>query len=139
MGETTTSPAGEGGAVEAARWSVLLAEDDELHARALTEIVQSTGQFAVIACARDGQEAIEFAKALAPDVVVMDIRMPLLDGIAATRHLRASGSGPPVLLISGLSYDERAAEALNAGAADYIRKGRITTDLPNALLAAVTP
>src|SRR5438067_1241266 len=104
MGESVASPAGEGGTADAARWSVLLAEDDELHARVLTGIVESTGQFAVIAYARDGREAVEFAKTLAPDVVVMDIHMPLLDGIEATRHLRASGSAPPVLLISGYSY-----------------------------------
>jgi DNA-binding NarL/FixJ family response regulator len=119
------------------RWSVLIAEDDDLHARLLTELVEADGEFLVVARARHGREAVELAERLRPDAAVLDIRMPQLDGLAATRQIRAVSPATQVVLISGYDYEERALEAVEAGATEYVRKGRLDTDLLAALRAIV--
>jgi CheY-like chemotaxis protein len=119
------------------RWSVLIAEDDDLHARLLTELVEADGEFLVVARARHGREAVELAERLRPDAAVLDIRMPQLDGLAATRQIRAGSPATAVVLISGYDYEERALEAVEAGATEYVRKGRLDSDLLPALRAIV--
>lgn len=119
------------------RWSVLIAEDDDLHARLLTELVEAEGEFLVVARARHGREAVELAERLRPDAAVLDIRMPQLDGLAATRQIRAVSPATHVVLVSGYDYEERALEAAEAGATDYVRKGRLDSDLLAALRAIV--
>ena len=128
-------PRSEGAA--GGRWSVLIAEDDDLHARVLTELVEADGEFLVVARARHGREAVELAERLRPDAVVLDIRMPQLDGLAATRQIRAVSPVTPVVLISGYDYDEGALDAAEAGATEYVRKGRLDSDLLAALRAIV--
>jgi DNA-binding NarL/FixJ family response regulator len=130
-------PPRSGGAA-GGRWFVLIAEDDDLHARVLTELVEAGGDFLVVGRARHGREAVELAEQLRPDVAVVDIRMPRLDGVAATRQIRAVSPATPVVLISGYDYEERALEAAEAGATEYIRKGRLDSDLLAALRAIVT-
>jgi CheY-like chemotaxis protein len=128
-------PRSEGAA--GGRWSVLIAEDDDLHARVLTELVEADGEFLVVARARHGREAVELAERLRPDAIVLDIRMPQLDGLAATRQIRVVSPATPVVLISGYDYDEGALEAAEAGATEYVRKGRLDSDLLAALRAIV--
>ena len=135
--QTRSSLAASEGNDERVCWSVLLGEDDPLHAQVLTELIEEGDQFRVVACAPDGDRAVELAATVRPDVVVLDIRMPLLDGIAATRAIHEAEPTLPVVLVSGYDYEERAAEVAEAGAADYIRKGRIQDDLLSVLLACV--
>jgi DNA-binding NarL/FixJ family response regulator len=78
----------------------------------------------VVGEAQDGAEAVESALRLRPDVVVMDIRMPRLDGIEATRRLRAHASAPHVLVLTTFDLDEYVYEALRAGAGGFLLKGR---------------
>jgi two-component system, NarL family, nitrate/nitrite response regulator NarL len=87
--------------------------------------------------ARNGQEAVELAEELRPDLVVMDIEMPVLDGVEATRLLRARVPGLPVLAISGHDYEERVLDIRAAGAADYVRKARLEDELPIVAAALV--
>src|SRR5712691_11525996 len=70
------------------RWRVLVVEDDDFFAEALTELLEADGSLEVAGRARDGREAIELAEALRPDVVLMDIVLPVMDGIEATREIR---------------------------------------------------
>jgi len=112
---------------------VLVADDQELVRAGFRLILESSG-FAVVAEAADGAAAVELAAAHRPDVVLMDIRMPVLDGIAATRQLTASGSGTPkVVILTTFDLDDYVYEALRAGASGFLLK-----DAPRAdLIAAV--
>ena len=88
------------------------------------------GAFEIVGRARNGAEAVELAEELRPDLVVMDVEMPVLDGVEATRLLQARMPELPVLAISGHDYEERVLEIREAGAADYVRKARLGDELP---------
>jgi CheY-like chemotaxis protein len=92
----------------------------------------------VAARARDGREAVELVEQLAPDAVVMDIEMPVLDGVEATRLLRASTAYVPIVAVSGHDYEERVLEIRQAGADDYVRKARLAEELPRVLAALLS-
>jgi CheY-like chemotaxis protein len=85
----------------------------------------------------NGHECLALARELQPDVVVVDIEMPLMDGVEATRALRESEPALPVVAISGHDYEERVLEIRTAGACDYVRKARLEEDLPAALAAVL--
>ena len=76
---------------------------------------------------------MELAEQVAPDAVVMDIEMPLLDGVEATRLMRAMDPKLPIVAVSGHDYEERVLEIRRAGADDYVRKARLADELPRAL------
>ena len=86
-------------------------------------------------CACNGREAVKLAEEVAPDAVVMDIEMPVLDGVEATRLLRASTPHLPIVAVSGHDYEERVLEIRQAGADDYVRKARLEDELPRVLVA----
>lgn len=75
---------------------------------------------------------------LKPDLVVMDIEMPVMDGIEATRLLRQRMPGLPVVAISGHDYEERVLEMRAAGADDYVRKARLEEELPTVAASLVS-
>jgi len=87
--------------------------------------------------AQNGRKAVELARRLRVDAVVMDIEMPELDGVEATRQLQELQPDVPVIAISGTDYEERVLEIRNAGAVDYVRKSRVDEDLAAALIAAI--
>jgi CheY-like chemotaxis protein len=89
----------------------------------------------VVGRARNGRRAVELAERLSPDAVVMDIEMPVLDGVEATRLLRAAEPELPIVAVSGHDYEERVLEIRHAGAADYVRKARVDEDLATALVS----
>jgi DNA-binding NarL/FixJ family response regulator len=103
--------------------SVLLADDDELTRTGLRLIIESDPDLTVVGEAGDGQEAIHLARALHPDVVVMDIRMPAVDGLEATRRIiEGSHDGPRVLILTTFELDEYVFGALRAGASGFLLK-----------------
>ena len=116
---------------------VLVAEDDEAFLRVLEAVLEAHGDFAVVGRARNGKEAIELAARLEPDLVVMDIEMPVVDGVEATRAICERSPGLPVIAISGHDYEERVLEMRHAGASDYVRKARLEDELPAAAAALV--
>jgi NarL family two-component system response regulator LiaR len=118
------------------RCRVLVVEDDDLFVQALTELLEEDGRIEIAGRAFDGREGVALADALRPDVVLMDIQLPVMDGIEATRRLRRRHPSLPVVAITGSEYEERALEVRQAGAADYVRKGRLGPDLAEAILAA---
>jgi DNA-binding NarL/FixJ family response regulator len=101
--------------------SVLVADDQEL-VRSGLELLLSGRGIDVVATAGDGREAVDLALAHRPDVVLMDIRMPVLDGIAATRELVARGSTSRVLVLTTYDVDRYVYEALSAGASGFLLK-----------------
>jgi DNA-binding NarL/FixJ family response regulator len=114
-----------------------VAEDDESFLDALTAILEADGRFAIVGHARNGDEAVRLVRRLDVDAVVMDIEMPLVDGVQATRELRELAPLLPIVAISGHDYEERVLEIRQAGASDYVRKSRVEEDLPTALAALV--
>jgi DNA-binding NarL/FixJ family response regulator len=99
----------------------------------LRMILEAQDDLQVIAEAADGAEAVTLTESLRPDVVLMDIRMPALDGIEATRRLSASGSAARVLVLTTYALDEYVYESLRAGAAGFFVK----TESPERLVDAV--
>jgi DNA-binding NarL/FixJ family response regulator len=103
--------------------SVLLADDDELTRTGLRLIIQSDKDLTVVGEAADGQEAIHLTRALRPDVVIMDIRMPGVDGLEATRRIvEGADDGPRVLILTTFELDEYVFGALRAGASGFLLK-----------------
>jgi DNA-binding NarL/FixJ family response regulator len=118
---------------------ILIAEDDESFLAAIALLLEQDDRFIVAGHARDGQEAVELAEEAAPDAVVMDIEMPVVDGVEATRCLRAAAPDLPIVAVSGHDYEERVLEIRQAGADDYVRKARIAEELPRVLAALLDP
>ena len=121
-----------------AAYRILVAEDDEDFSIALETLLEADGRFAVVGRARDGREAVELADRLTIDAVVMDIEMPVVDGVEATRQLQERSPALPVVAISGTDYEERVLEIREAGAVDYVRKSRVEEDLAEALAGILT-
>lgn len=116
-------------------YRILVAEDDESFLARIVLLLAEDDRFAVAGEARDGRQALELAARTAPDAVVIDIEMPVLDGVEATRALRELTPGLPIVAISGHDYEERVLEIRRAGADDYVRKTRLGDELPHVLVA----
>ncbi|HLX33177.1 MAG TPA: response regulator [Gaiellaceae bacterium] len=114
---------------------VLVAEDDASFLEAIALLLEQDGRFAVAGRARNGREAVELAEQVSPDAVVVDIEMPVLDGVEATRQLRELDEELPIVAVSGHDYEERVLEIRRAGADDYVRKARLAEELPRVLAA----
>jgi DNA-binding NarL/FixJ family response regulator len=112
---------------------VLIADDQALVRAGFKMILDAEDDLDVVGEASDGGEAVEMARRLKPDVVLMDIRMPQLDGIEATRRVAALGTDPPVrvLMLTTFDLNEYVYEALRAGASGFLLK-----DVPPEQLAA---
>jgi CheY-like chemotaxis protein len=119
-------------------YRVLVAEDDEAFLQTLSGVLVDDGRFEVVGLARNGREAVALAKRLEPDAVVMDIEMPVIDGVEATRQLQEQWPDVAVVAISGTDYEERVLEIRDAGAVDYVRKARVEEELVDALAGILT-
>jgi DNA-binding NarL/FixJ family response regulator len=115
--------------------SVLIADDQPLMRAALRLSLTAEPDIELAGEAADGRQAVELAERTRPDVVVMDIRMPRLDGVAATRQLTAPGDGKPVkvLVITTFDLDEYVVEALRAGASGFLLKDATPEELVYAV------
>jgi DNA-binding NarL/FixJ family response regulator len=113
--------------------SVLLADDQPLLRTGFRMILEAQPDMEVAGEAADGEQAVERAAALAPDVVLMDVRMPGTDGIEATRRIVASGSAARVLILTTFDLDEYAFSGLRAGASGFLLKDAP----PEELLAGI--
>ena len=101
---------------------VLIVDDHQLFTEALRSLLDGDGRFQVVGTAKTGREAVRTAKTTAVDVVLMDMSMPVLDGVAATRRLLALDSAPHVIAVSGHTDSLSRAAALEAGAAAFLSK-----------------
>ncbi len=102
--------------------SILIADDQALVRVGLRKILEAEPETSVIGEAGDGEEAVSAARRLEPDVVLMDIRMPVLDGIEATRRIVRELSGTRVLILTTFGLDNYAYDALRAGASGFMLK-----------------
>jgi DNA-binding NarL/FixJ family response regulator len=112
---------------------VLVVDDHLLFAEMLTLALEVGGSFEVVGHARNGREAVELAAWLRPDVVVMDLQMPVLDGIAATPRVIAAAPGARVVVVSSSESPEDRVRAREAGALAFLGKGSSTDDLVRAI------
>jgi DNA-binding NarL/FixJ family response regulator len=112
---------------------VLLVDDDALVRAGLRMILSSSEEMEVVGEAADGAEAVATAQAHRPDVVLMDIRMPVMDGIAATLALRRLTPPPHVIVLTTFQADEQVISALRAGADGFLLKDTAPTEIVNAV------
>lgn len=115
---------------------VLVTDDDDLFAELATLLLDSHPEVEVVGRARDGLEALELAQELRPDVVTMDIEMPRLDGVEATRRLRALADPPLVVVVSSSLFENEIEEARRSGAHGYVTKSRVDAELVTVVLGA---
>ncbi|MCP2092619.1 two component transcriptional regulator, LuxR family [Actinosynnema pretiosum] len=115
---------------------MLVAEDQEVARDALCALVGATPDLLLVGRARDGREAVDAAVRLRPDVVLVDIRMPVLDGVEATRLIRARVPQARVVVLTTFDLDEYVDRALRAGACGFVLKSAPVQDVLRALRAA---
>src|SRR6266566_4392683 len=113
---------------------VLIADDHRLFAEALEAILSTDERIAVTGTARDGREAVELAGEHKPDVILMDISMPVMDGIEAVEELQRRGLEAGVLMLTGSNARDDVDRARQAGAAGYVTKDRIAAELIDAIV-----
>jgi len=114
---------------------VLVVDDQALLRTAFSSLIDAEDDLEVVGEAADGRQAVQIAARLRPDVVVMDVRMPVMDGIEATRQITAvQGAGlPRVLILTTFDLDEYVFEALRAGASGFALKSRPLEELLSAI------
>jgi len=105
---------------------VLVVDDQEPFRRAMTTVVEETDGFVVVGSAASGEESLLTAVEVQPDLVLMDVHLPGLDGLEASRLLTRGGAGPVVVLLS--TYDEDQVEVAGSGAATYVPKAAFGPD-----------
>jgi DNA-binding NarL/FixJ family response regulator len=120
------------------RVRVLLADDQTLFRIGLAGLLADDPRVDVVGQAADGLEAVALAGSLKPDVVLMDLKMPNLDGIAATERIIASHPGIRVLLLTTFETDGQIIHALKAGASGYVLKDSTVESIVSSLVAVMT-
>ena len=115
---------------------LLIADDHRLFAEALEAVLSSEARIEVVGRAADGSEAVELARQLEPDVVALDISMPVMDGFEAAAQMERLQNPPAVLMLTGSNAPEDVDRARRAGAKGYITKDAIAARLVDAILAA---
>ena len=115
---------------------VLIADDHRLFAETLEALLATDERIEVVGSARDGKEAVRLWRKLRPDVILMDISMPVMDGFEATRRIREQGKDACVLMLTGSNARTDVDRARKAGAAGYVTKDRIAADLIEAIVEA---
>jgi len=112
---------------------VVVADDHEVVRSGFATMLRTQADIEVVGDAADGAEAVRLCRRQPVDVVVMDIRMPVLDGIEATRSITAEGSWPRVLILTTFDLDEYVYDALRAGASGFLLKDVTTDELASAV------
>jgi DNA-binding NarL/FixJ family response regulator len=117
------------------RVRVLLVDDDDLMRAGLRSVLSSDASIEVVGEAADGREAVQRARELRPDIVLMDVRMPNVDGIAGTRDVLAASSDVKVVILTTFEEDDYIFGALSAGASGFLLKRTSPEELIGALHA----
>jgi DNA-binding NarL/FixJ family response regulator len=121
-------------AITPSKITVLIADDHRLFADALEAILATDGRFEIVGKAHDGESAVRLAGTTKPDVVLMDIAMPGVDGVEATRRIRKRRKSTAVLILTGSNARNDVDRARRAGAAAYVTKDRIASQLVDAIV-----
>lgn len=117
---------------------VIIADDESLMRSGLRLLLGAADDIEILAEAANGSEAIDLARELSPDLVLMDIRMPVIDGLEATQTLMDDAEHPQVLVLTAFGTDEFVLQALRSGAAGYILKDTPPDELIHAVRAAAS-
>ena len=117
--------------------SILLADDHTIVRQGLAKVLEAETGFNIVGEARDGREAIAQVEQLKPDVVIMDITMPMLNGIEATRQIKKSHPKTKVIILSMHSHNRFISELFSLGASGYLLKDSSGTDIINAITAVI--
>lgn len=117
---------------------VLIADDHQLFAESLMAVLSDDERVDVVGIARDGREAVELAVELEPDVILMDLKMPVLGGLDATRQIREAGLAAHVLILTGTDSPFGSEDARAAGATGYVRKERGVEELREIFLGVAS-
>jgi DNA-binding NarL/FixJ family response regulator len=112
---------------------VVLVDDQALVRTGFRMILDETGDIEVVGEAADGAAALDVVTRTRPDVVLMDVRMPGMDGIEATRRIRAGGTGAKVIILTTFDLDEHVLAGLRAGASGFLLKDALAADLVSAV------
>jgi len=112
---------------------VLIADDQALVRAGFRVLIDSAADLEVVGEAGDGREAVDLARTTHADVVLMDVRMPVLDGLAATRELAGKQGGPRIIILTTFDIDEYVFEALRAGASGFLLKDTEPAELLQAV------
>ena len=123
---------------QTARTKIVLADDHPLLRKALKDLLEKENDFEIIGEAGDGEEAVRLATQIMPDVVIMDISMPNLDGLQATQQIKARYPNIAVLVLTVHTDDECILEILQAGAAGYLLKSAFGAEVAQAVRAVIT-
>ena len=115
--------------------TVLLVDDNDLVSKSLRSLLELTEDIQVVATASDGVDAVDKACLYCPDVAVLDISMPRMNGIEATEHIRECCRLTRVILVTGFDNPEYVQQALEVGAKGYVLKDTVGDDLPKAIHA----
>jgi DNA-binding NarL/FixJ family response regulator len=113
---------------------VLIADDEPLFVKMVEALLAADDRIEVVGTASDGKEAVELSLSLAPDVTLMDISMPGIDGIEAARQIRAHHPHACILMLTGSSISEDIDRSRQAGAAGFLTKDRIASHLVERIL-----
>ncbi|WP_083304132.1 MULTISPECIES: response regulator transcription factor [unclassified Brevibacterium] len=111
---------------------LLLVDDQEMYREGFRMVLSTRPEFEVVGDAEDGMAAINLLRTVKADVVLMDVRMPRMDGVEATRRIREAG-GPPVLVLTTFDLDEHAYDAIRAGASGFLLKDAPLDELVTAI------
>lgn len=117
---------------------VLIADDHRLFSQALEAILDTDRRLEVAGHAADGAEAVQLALSLDPDVILMDIAMPKMDGFQATKQIRKQRPHACILVLTGSNSRSDVDRARAAGAAGYVTKDRIAAELIDAIIEVVS-
>jgi DNA-binding NarL/FixJ family response regulator len=113
---------------------VVIAEDDSLFVEAVEALLELDERIEVVGRARDGLEALRLVATVRPDVILMDLDMPRINGIGATRRITADYPLTQVVIVTASTEQEDVERARDAGAAAYVTKDRVATDLAETLV-----
>jgi DNA-binding NarL/FixJ family response regulator len=113
---------------------ILIADDHRLFAESLMAVLSEDERLDVVGIAEDGQQAIDLATELQPDVILMDLKMPVLDGFEATRRIREAGLDMQILILTGTDQAIGSEDAAAAGASGYLRKEQSVAELKDVFL-----
>jgi DNA-binding NarL/FixJ family response regulator len=113
---------------------VLIADDEPFFVEAIEALLAEDDRVEVVGTAGDGEEAVKLARSLEPDVVLMDISMPTLDGIDAAREIRKHVPAPSILVLTGSSISADIDRSRQAGVAAFLTKDRLGTQLLDAII-----